>query len=307
MCFIPDDSFDFMAEPIHARKKRIAAEKALEKKLKKIVVAGGPKGKGGKSMKSISPSKYTSLLPKAGISIIADPNNPILMPVAKPKVRKNIVRHFANKQIGIRLPNTTASTASATVISQATSYGQLSALSTQVNLAEFMTAPEPTGSDVEVVATPPQSLETGNEEAVKEMTLNLEQNQAFIMELLTRSQPYHDHCYTTVFGRKPGIESMEFDSDGEGDKEETVNLTSGTVDPNKTLSIKFNSGNIANPNHLHIPIIRLQRIGVDSQVEGGDGQGGEQLTLIPAGMDGLQSVEAGTVVTEGPDGQSKFL
>jgi hypothetical protein len=272
-----------------------AAEKALEKKLKKIVVAGGPRARGKPS--KASPNKYTSLLPKAGVSMIADASNPALFPPARPpKVRKNIVRHFANKQIGIRLPTTddetggmtasqtipaatvTAATttipqqqipiveatpAVATVVSQGVTQGVTLYTSTANALVE--------NSNTITLSTP-TVIETSSEAAVKEMTLNFEQNQAYVMELLTRSQPYQDHNYTTVFGKKLGWENQDADSDKEDEEEEqdpNETESSATVytpmepasfDPNRSVTIKVADGR-ASANHIHIPVIRLQRIG----------------------------------------------
>lgn len=37
----------------------------------------------------------------------------------------------------------------------------------------------------------------------------IEENEQFIVELLSRTYPHHDHGYTTIFGKKKGIEALE--------------------------------------------------------------------------------------------------
>ncbi|XP_069114977.1 uncharacterized protein [Argopecten irradians] len=36
----------------------------------------------------------------------------------------------------------------------------------------------------------------------------MEENEQFIIDLLSRNQPHHDHCYTTIFGKKRGIDDI---------------------------------------------------------------------------------------------------
>ncbi|XP_062568663.1 uncharacterized protein LOC134230821 [Saccostrea cucullata] len=43
----------------------------------------------------------------------------------------------------------------------------------------------------------------------------IEENEQFIIELLSRTQPHHDHGYTTIFGKKKGIEDIVFETEEE--------------------------------------------------------------------------------------------
>ncbi|XP_014770030.1 uncharacterized protein LOC106869040 [Octopus bimaculoides] len=42
----------------------------------------------------------------------------------------------------------------------------------------------------------------------KDAAKRIEENELFIVDLLNRTQPYLDHCYTTIFGKKRGIETF---------------------------------------------------------------------------------------------------
>nr|XP_022306025.1 uncharacterized protein LOC111112653 isoform X4 [Crassostrea virginica] len=54
------------------------------------------------------------------------------------------------------------------------------------------------------------SIDVGEESDVGDDTeKRIEENEQFIIELMRRTQPHHDHGYTTVFGKKKGIEAIE--------------------------------------------------------------------------------------------------
>ncbi len=38
-------------------------------------------------------------------------------------------------------------------------------------------------------------------------------NEQFVVDVLNRQQPFHDHSYTTVFGKRVGIETLQLDSE----------------------------------------------------------------------------------------------
>lgn len=42
-------------------------------------------------------------------------------------------------------------------------------------------------------------------------------NELFIIDLLNKNQPHHDHCYTTIFGKKRALETGPLDSEGDAD------------------------------------------------------------------------------------------
>ncbi|XP_021353621.1 zinc finger protein Xfin-like [Mizuhopecten yessoensis] len=48
----------------------------------------------------------------------------------------------------------------------------------------------------------------------------MEENEQFIIDLLSRTQPHHDHCYTTIFGKKRGIDDIVFHDTSDEDTEE---------------------------------------------------------------------------------------
>ena len=67
----------------------------------------------------------------------------------------------------------------------------------------------------------------------EEMTQqSMEDGQQFIIELLGRQQPHHDHSYTSIFGKKGGIETMHHDietSEEESSEENDLSNAPGVV------------------------------------------------------------------------------
>ena len=104
----------------------------------------------------------------------------------------------------------------------------------------------------------------------------IEDNEQFILDLLSRSQPYHDHNYTTIFGKRYGNENVDLDLSELEDNERAArssgirlkaqaNTSSDELDSTpKTLTLKVpvNAGMVPTVNNVHIPIIRLARIPV---------------------------------------------
>lgn len=52
----------------------------------------------------------------------------------------------------------------------------------------------------------------------------IEENEQFIIDLLTRNQPHRDHCYTTIFGKKRGIDVVHLELDSSDDEDGTVDV-----------------------------------------------------------------------------------
>ncbi|XP_064603080.1 zinc finger protein 37 homolog isoform X2 [Liolophura sinensis] len=52
----------------------------------------------------------------------------------------------------------------------------------------------------------------------------IEENEQFIIDLLTRNQPHRDHCYTTIFGKKRGIDAVHLEMDSSDDEDGTVDV-----------------------------------------------------------------------------------
>lgn len=83
---------------------------------------------------------------------------------------------------------------------------------------------------------PPQESYRGADSPVHEKTCRrIEENEQFIIDLLSRNQPHHDHCYTTIFGKKRGIESVQFSSES-SDEEEDKTDDDSDVDVGEDVS-----------------------------------------------------------------------
>ena len=125
--------------------------------------------------------------------------------------------------------------------------------------------------------------QTSSREKAKETEIpksterNLEENEQLIIDLLSRTQPYMDHNYTSIFGKRILHENMLADIDlsdlengdhaarSSGKRIKTVPNLEGTdaSDANdKTLTLKVSAGTVPTLNNIHIPIIRLARIPV---------------------------------------------
>ncbi|XP_061165914.1 uncharacterized protein LOC133174827 [Saccostrea echinata] len=96
------------------------------------------------------------------------------------------------------------------------------------------------------------TIEGGEESDVGDDTeKRIEENEQFIIELLSRTQPHHDHGYTTIFGKKKGIEDIEFESN-----EEEVN------DSTDYGQIYGKTGIIIHPDRKAEPILCLGNVSV---------------------------------------------
>ncbi len=63
------------------------------------------------------------------------------------------------------------------------------------------------------------------EQQVKQDTeKTIAENEQFILDILSSRQPYHDHSYTTIFGKRRGIETIQLDAEtlDELQKEDTA-------------------------------------------------------------------------------------
>ena len=70
------------------------------------------------------------------------------------------------------------------------------------------------------VETPTEIDEEADEGGNEETERRIEENEQFIIDLLSKTQPHHDHNYTTIFGRRKGsdiIHHLMEDSDDEQD------------------------------------------------------------------------------------------
>ena len=92
----------------------------------------------------------------------------------------------------------------------------------------------------------------------------IEENEQFIIDLLSRSQPHHDHCYTTIFGKKRGIETMHWEIDtSEEEDEDVVSRTSALKVGKSGSPESYDEGENTSPSPPTVlPFGRLSRIPV---------------------------------------------
>lgn len=103
----------------------------------------------------------------------------------------------------------------------------------------------------------------------------IRENEQFILDLLSRNQPYHDHSYTTIFGSKTvntPEQECEIDSDAEGSSSRTRALrngplihnsaSNGTNVPHMLTSLTLNSQSKT----MTIPIVRLERLQIPTDL-----------------------------------------
>ena len=64
------------------------------------------------------------------------------------------------------------------------------------------------------IPTQNKEIDIGSEEE-NDTDRRLEENEQFIIELLSRTQPHQDHSYTSIFGKKRGIEFIAHDDQAE--------------------------------------------------------------------------------------------
>jgi len=94
--------------------------------------------------------------------------------------------------------------------------------------------------------------------SLEETERRLEENEQFIIDLLSRTQPHHDHSYTTIFGKKKSFNSIEFlsASDEEIEEEDDEN-------------VKFYCGReIIRPKRIAEPILCLGNVSVMDELSG---------------------------------------
>ena len=66
---------------------------------------------------------------------------------------------------------------------------------------------------------------TGNDEAER----RIEENEQFIIDLLSKTQPHHDHNYTTIFGRRRGSEIIHHLMDESDEEQQEISASANTV------------------------------------------------------------------------------
>ena len=63
----------------------------------------------------------------------------------------------------------------------------------------------------------------------EEAEKHIEENEQFIIELLSKTQPHHDHSYTTIFGSRKGSEVIHHLIDESDEENEETKATNNTV------------------------------------------------------------------------------
>ncbi|ESO85580.1 hypothetical protein LOTGIDRAFT_155068 [Lottia gigantea] len=75
-------------------------------------------------------------------------------------------------------------------------------------------------NNIKPKATTARHFPTGNKDIRDKQ---IQENEQLIKDLLSKTQPYHDHCYTTMFGKKNGIDKMSLqNSDDESNFDEST-------------------------------------------------------------------------------------
>ena len=63
----------------------------------------------------------------------------------------------------------------------------------------------------------------------EEAEKHIEENEQFIIDLLSKTQPHHDHCYTTIFGSRKGSDVIHHIIDESDEENEDMQATNNTV------------------------------------------------------------------------------
>ncbi|KAL3872693.1 hypothetical protein ACJMK2_035902 [Sinanodonta woodiana] len=97
----------------------------------------------------------------------------------------------------------------------------------------------------------------------------IEENEQFIIDLLSRTQPHHDHCYTTIFGKRKGIDKMHFDLDSsENEEEDHMDVGNSSYNPiqNIITGLPEEEETLKNKNDKRHPILFLRHRSPDENV-----------------------------------------
>ncbi len=67
--------------------------------------------------------------------------------------------------------------------------------------------------DIEGMVEMGQEMMAGEEQVQQDTEKTIAENEQFILDILSHRQPYHDHSYTTIFGKRRGIETIQLDAE----------------------------------------------------------------------------------------------
>ncbi|XP_060062681.1 uncharacterized protein LOC132543217 [Ylistrum balloti] len=102
-----------------------------------------------------------------------------------------------------------------------------------------------------------RSGDDGHDSDQDDTERRMEENEQFIIDLLSRTQPHHDHCYTTIFGKKRGIDDMLHDTSDEETEEDDIGD-----------HIRAYGKKIIRPEKLVEPILCLGNVSVMDELTG---------------------------------------
>ena len=147
-----------------------------------------------------------------------------------------------------------------------------------------------------------QPLEGSRYLSREETERRLEENEQFIIDLLSRTQPHHDHSYTTIFGKKKSFNTLEIlgASDDEVDEDEDENL-------------KFYCGReIIRPKRNAEPILCLGNVSVMDELSGyGHDEASKTIIVCAEEIVGDRSESPSLfedlMMNRGHNGQSMFI
>lgn len=117
----------------------------------------------------------------------------------------------------------------------------------------------------EILSQSSKTIEDEPEVSDEESDKRNEENEQFIIELLSKTQPHHDHSYTTIFGKRKNSEFVWNKLKAMGEDQDVQ-----TVDPNKPLPIKKGVTVFINDNRSGLkkptPILFLRHRSPDENV-----------------------------------------
>ena len=126
-----------------------------------------------------------------------------------------------------------------------------------------------------------ENEETNDTDSDEENEKRIEENEQFIIDLLSKTQPHHDHSYTTIFGRRKGadlVSQMIEDREKEPEK---------TVDGKKVVIVEGNKPAVPTPilflRHRspdeNVPMVSAEEIIMDELEKEESSDTGEEMNI----------------------------
>ncbi|XP_064621560.1 uncharacterized protein LOC135484220 [Lineus longissimus] len=260
----------FTAEPIHARKRRMTASKSSKnQKKKKGIASAKPSPSYLKPGKQDKNTVYTLL--KSGKSTVVFPTGNIVEISDFMSSKNSKGKQKENDHSGLSKQTRLASQMKKNI---AKKFAMKKSLKRQEKKlcddeAEGSSSDSEREIDVENDDGKDPRLTIGEEVDTDKC---IAVNDQFIIDLLTRSQPHHDHCYTTIFGKRRGAEMMHYEIESSEDEseEESSSRTSAlkfnkhkcfpTLNKSLDRPLKVLHGCVQGGNNLSVPVIQYARL-----------------------------------------------